>query len=121
MIKINIDDQKVKIILKGIEARAKNMPKPMRKIANLLENSIKKNFDVGGRYSSSDSIIGGTKRWKEPKYPVSGGKTLDRSGMLKNSIQGKGTTKDAVVSTNIVYAAIHHYGGFPPEPNLKRV
>lgn len=111
MIYAKIDDKNSKIVIEGMQNSAKNMSKPMRKIANMLENSIKENFDVGGRYSSPGSIMGGDKKWMAPKYPVSKGKTLDRSGTLKNSIQGEGTTKEATVSTGIVYGAIQNYGG----------
>lgn len=111
MIYAKIDDKNSKIVIEGIQNSAKNMSKPMRKIANMLENSVKENFDVGGRYSSPGSIMGGDKKWITPKYPVSKGKTLDRTGMLKNSIEGNGTNKDAIVSTGIVYAAIHNFGG----------
>lgn len=111
MIYAKIDDKNSKIVIEGIQNSAKNMSKPMRKIANMLENSVKENFDVGGRYSSPSSIMGGDKKWMAPKYPVSKGKTLDRSGTLKNSIQGEGTTKEATVSTGIIYAAIHNFGG----------
>ena len=111
MIYTKIDDKNSKIVIEGMQNSAKNMSKPMRKIANMLENSVKENFDVGGRYSSPGSIMGGDKKWMAPKYPVSKGKTLDRSGTLKNSIQGEGTTKEATVSTGIVYGAIQNYGG----------
>lgn len=111
MINAKIDDKNSKIVIEGMQNSAKNMSKPMRKIANMLENSVKENFDVGGRYSSPGSIMGGDKKWMAPKYPVSKGKTLDRSGTLKNSIQGEGTTKEATVSTGIIYAAIHNFGG----------
>ena len=111
MIYAKIDDKNSKIVIEGIQNSAKNMSKPMRKIANMLENSIKENFDVGGRYSSPGSIMGGDKQWLAPKYPVSKGKTLDRSGMLKNSIQGEGSKTEATVSTGIVYGAIQNYGG----------
>ena len=111
MIYAKIDDENSKIVIEGIQKSAKNMSKPMRKIANMLENSIKENFDVGGRYSSPGSIMGGDKQWLAPKYPVSKGKTLDRSGMLKNSIQGEGSKTEATVSTGIVYGAIQNYGG----------
>lgn len=111
MIYAKIDDKNSKIVIEGIQKSAKNMSKPMRKIANMLENSVKENFDVGGRYSSPGSIMGGDKKWMAPKYPVSKGKTLDRSGMLKNSIQGEGSKTEATVSTGIVYGAIQNYGG----------
>ena len=111
MIYAKIDDKNSKIVIEGIQNSAKNMSNPMRKIANMLENSIKENFDVGGRYSSPGSIMGGDKQWLAPKYPVSKGKTLDRSGMLKNSIQGEGSKTEATVSTGIVYGAIQNYGG----------
>lgn len=111
MIYAKIDDKNSKIVIEGIQKSAKNMSKPMRKIANMLENSVKENFDVGGRYSSPGSIMGGDKKWSAPKYPVSQGKTLDRSGTLKNSIQGEGNKTEATVSTGIVYGAIQNYGG----------
>ena len=42
MIYAKIDDKNSKIVIEGMQNSAKNMSKPMRKIANMLENSVKR-------------------------------------------------------------------------------
>ena len=49
MIKAQIDDKNCKILLKGIEKQTKNMSRAMKIIAVELEESVRENFEVGGR------------------------------------------------------------------------
>ena len=55
MIKAQIDDKNCKILLKGIEKQTKNMSRAMKIIAVELEESVRENFEVGGRFSFTSS------------------------------------------------------------------
>ena len=75
-------------------------------VSRLLENEVKMNFRQGGR----------PKKWKESiRAKEQGGKTLQDTGTLRNSIKSRVNVRnkelDITVFTNIEYAAIHNYGG----------
>ena len=112
MINAEIDDKNCKITLKGIDNKAKDMSKAMKIIAKDLQSSIEYNFEVGGRYSSKDSFIGGDKKWVISKYGK--GRLISR-GTGGSNLSGsfvKSSTKDsATVGTNKVYARILNFGG----------
>ncbi|MBO4713632.1 MAG: phage virion morphogenesis protein [Fibrobacter sp.] len=106
MIKAKIDDKNCKILLKGIEDNGKNLSRAMKTIAVELEESVRENFEVGGRYSKAGSIIGGPKKWPKSQY----GGSLIRTGNLRDSITSKSDKTSAQVGTNIAYAKIHNFG-----------
>lgn len=106
MIKAKIDDKNCKILLKGIEDNGKNLSRAMKTIAVELEESVRENFEVGGRYSKAGSIIGGPKKWPKSQY----GGSLIRTGNLRDSITSKNDKTSAQVGTNIAYAKIHNFG-----------
>lgn len=107
MIKAKIDDKNCKILLKGIENNGKNMSRAMRTIAVELEESVRENFEVGGRYSKAGSLIGGPKKWTKSQH----GGSLIRTGNLRDSITSESDKNSARVGTNIAYAKIHNFGG----------
>lgn len=112
MIKTEIDDKKCKILLNGIEKQGKNMTLAMRIIAKDLQSSIERNFEVGGRYSSKDSIVGGSKKWDISKY--GGGSLISRGvggGNLSGSFTKSSDNNSATVGTNKKYARILNFGG----------
>lgn len=108
MINAKIDDKKCSILLKGIEDKSKDLSKAMKTIAVDLRTSIEENFEVGGRYSSPGSIIGGTKKWPVSNY---GGGSLIRDGLLLRSISERYDENSATVGTNRTYARILNFGG----------
>ena len=85
MINAKIDDKKCVVTLKGIENNAKNMNRAMRIIALEMEESVRENFEVGGRYSSPGSLLGGNHKWVKGKY----GGSLIKTGNLRDSITSK--------------------------------
>lgn len=106
MINAKIDDKKCVVTLKGIENKAKNMNRAMRIIALEMEESVRENFEVGGRYSSPGSLLGGNHKWVKGKY----GGSLIKTGNLRDSITSKSGDDFAQVGTNIAYAKIHNFG-----------
>ena len=118
---MKIDDKAAKVLFRNLGDKAKDLASPMRKIANQLHNSIQENFDVGGRYSSPGSIMGGPNQWEKTKRPPlysSGkakgkekGRTLVRAGHLQRAITEDSDDGSAWVTAHMAYAAIHNYGG----------
>ncbi len=70
-------------------------------IAQLLENSVRRNFAEGGRPT----------RWEPSKRAeAEDGQTLRDTNRLMNSIVGVGEDKQVKVGTNAEYAAAHNFG-----------
>jgi phage gpG-like protein len=124
----------VKEDLDGILYRSTNLARPMRVIAAKLRNSVWRNFEMGGRYSSTDSLIGGTTKWAEVKHPPTykrsskargitkgdeKGSILLRSTHLRRSIMPESTADTAFVATNVEYAAIQNFGGTTKAHEIK--
>lgn len=81
----------------------------MRAVAGIMMRAVEDNFEQEGRPKWKD-LASSTKltRSKEGKWP---GKILQRSGRLAASIVRSSTSTQAQVGTNVVYAAIHNFGG----------
>lgn len=107
MVTTEIDDKKVKITLNHIKDASKDMKRPFRIIAQEMRESVRENFEVGGRFSKAGSVIGGTSKWAKGKF----GGSLIRTGNLRDSITSKSDENGAQVGTNLKYAAIHNFGG----------
>lgn len=106
MIDCKIDDKNVKVTLKGIENNGKDLSRAMKTIAIELEESVRENFEVGGRYSTPGSLLGGNHKWVKGKY----GGSLIKTGNLRDSITSESDSNSAQVGTNISYAKIHNFG-----------
>lgn len=101
-------------------------------IGETLKRSITKNFQDGGRHNGQPlTFEGGNQRWQElapstKKARIAAGKSGDASkgdadfnilvqrSILKNSITYRTDIRNNTVyiGTNVVYGAIHHFGGF---------
>ena len=101
MLQIKIDDIKIRNQLKHLQNKLHDMRPIMRETAAIIKNSVRRNFELGGR----------------PKWVLSGrvkrdgGTTLIRTGILQRSIQSHYNSSTALVGTNLEYAAIHQFGG----------
>ena len=98
-----------------------NDPQPiMEKLGAMAANEVRRNFTVGGRYSSPEDPIGGENKWKplskttieiKKSQGNSGPYTiLKDTGRLSSSIVSKATKDTVTVGTNMVYAALHQFG-----------
>lgn len=70
----------------------------MRRLAGTMHKAVQQNFRQGGR-----------PKWLGLKYRH--GKPLTDTGALRNSLSELYDNDTALVGTNMVYAAIHHFGG----------
>ncbi len=112
---IEVDDSKLKEILKKLDTRVRNLQPAFEEIGELLVTSIVKNFEVGGRYSRSGDWRGGSNKW-QPLSLVTlekkrGKGILLESNNLLNSINWQADSGGVEVGTNRIYAAIHQFGG----------
>lgn len=103
-IEIAIDIDSVQKALQDLGAGITNRTTLMETLAGTMANAVAQNFTDGGRPD----------KWEAPKHRT--GSPLIDTGMLKNSITEMSDNDNAMVGTNIVYAAIHNFGG-----KIKRV
>jgi len=96
--------------MKELLNKAINLKPLLNNIAQIMLESVRKNFDEEGRVDKWAALKRSTIKQRERKgyWP---GKILQRSGILKRSIQAFTDETAAIVSTNIKYAGIHNYGG----------
>ncbi len=102
MIEIKINTDALQNSLNAIAQRTSNTRPLMTKLARIMHNAVLDNFESGGRPA-----------WAPRKYPSAreGSGLLQGKGRLRDSIMQDSTATEAVVGTNVEYAAIHHFGG----------
>ena len=101
MITIKIQRDDLTATLQNLRRKLKDMSPVMRYISVLMKRAVEDNFAAQGR-----------PRWKPSQRVLKkGGQTLQKSGRLAASIVGSHSRTQARVGTNVVYAAIHQFGG----------
>ena len=107
MIKLTwiLDADMAKATLVALSAKMKNMTPAMKTIGQVIRTSIQKNFEQGGRPQGWIRLSPATQKKRK------GSKILVDTARLKNSIKIQASSDRVVVGTNVVYAAIHHFGG----------
>jgi phage gpG-like protein len=105
---ISIDDQGVRDLLKGIQARFNNLTPAMKLIGETVQASIQRNFEVGGRPQKWADLSAQTKarRAKKNKWP---GQVLVVSGIMKR-ITYQADRDGVTLTAGSKYAATHHFG-----------
>ncbi|AUI65203.1 MULTISPECIES: phage virion morphogenesis protein [Glaesserella] len=99
MIEIEINNaEQVRDVLQKIAKATQRRTDLMRNIAGTMESAVLQNFDVGGRPA-----------WLGIKHRK--GKLLVDTENLMNSIESAYDNDNAIVGTNVEYAAIHQFGG----------
>ena len=90
--------------LDAMAARARDMTPLMDAVGLYLVGATIENFE-------QESAPGG-QPWKPSlRARVRGGQTLSDTGRLKSSITHHDTAHEVIVGTNVIYAAIHQFGG----------
>ena len=119
-IKMKIDDRQINELLRRLRRKMGDLTPVMEEIGELIVSSVQENFNRGGRYSEPGSWRGGNKKWKKlapstirerERQGYWPGQILVRTGRLKNSIFYEAGKDHVTVGTNVVYAAIHQFGG----------
>ena len=101
-ITVTVDDREIRALLASVRSRLGGTRPLMRTIGEVVRSSVERNFAAQGRPT----------RW-EPSQRVKdeGGQTLSDTGRLRRSITVAAGDGWASVGTNVVYAAIHQFGG----------
>lgn len=107
MIKLTatLDAEQAKATLTALKGRMKNMTPVMKTVGQIIRTSIQKNFEQGGRPEGWIRLSPATVAKKRRDI-----KLID-TGRLKRSINVKASSDKVIVGTNVIYAAIHHFGG----------
>lgn len=108
MIEIKIDDQHLVSTLNQLAANVADLSPIMRAVAGIMHHAVMENFDKSGRPAWAPLKPATLAAKKKQGY---GEKTLIRRGTLRSSITQNSDRTSAVVGTNLVYAAIHQFGG----------
>ena len=99
MIEVRIDNiSEIQNQLKRLEDGVENRYLLMRRLSETMHTAVKLNF----RYAGRPKLLG-------LKYR--NGKPLNDTGALRNSFSTFSDNDTALVGTNLVYAAIHNFGG----------
>lgn len=122
MIEARIEYRPVLDALRRAASEMGNAAPMMAGIAGIMHASVIRNFEEQGRPKWQDlspatklsRAMGG--QWKAARAGNAvqvrkPGMILNDTGMLKQSVQMSSTATQAVVGTNLVYAAIHQFGG----------
>jgi phage gpG-like protein len=96
-------DQATRVLLHGVE----DFGPVAGDIAQLLENSVRRNFQEGGR---PDKWPASKRADDQAAYGSESGQTLIDTARLMNSIVGMGDPDRVRVGTNVEYAAAHNFG-----------
>jgi len=108
-ITIKIEDSGVQNLLRAIQTRIRNMYPIMREISEIMRDEVEENFAQQGRPKWTPLKVSTIRRREmEGHWP---GKILQLHGHLAASISAKATNTEAIVGTNVKYAAIHQFGG----------
>lgn len=94
---IQINIKEAQQAINNLQNKLKDLSPLMLAISETMKSAVDENFETEGH---------GT--WAETQR---GGRILQDSGHLKNSINSFYNNKQAIVGTNVIYAAIHNFGG----------
>ena len=101
-IDVKIEDKEVKALFQRLLEKMQDLTPAMKVIGQIIRTSVVKNFEAGGR----------PHRWKPSKRAmVEGGRTMVDTGRLMKYITSRAYRDRAEVGTNVIYAAIHQFGG----------
>lgn len=101
-IEVKIEDNEGKALFDRLQRRLQDLTPAMKVIGQIIRTSVVKNFEAGGRPS----------KWKPSKRALTeSGRTMVDTGRLMKSITAKAYPDRAEVGTNVIYAAIHQFGG----------
>ena len=119
LIKAKVNSRRAILKLKGVERKADKLP--YSEIGRILDDSIDRNFASGGRYSSPNSIFGGSKTWERLKGSTR--RPLEDTGTLRRSItyrvQGNQVELYSDNSVANVYGTAQNFG-YPPRNLVAR-
>ncbi|RQZ74807.1 MULTISPECIES: phage virion morphogenesis protein [Burkholderia] len=103
-----IDTRQFESVMGRILGLMRNATPLMGLVSEMMWGAVEENFEQQGR----PKWLGlSPKTWKRRGEAPGGGKILSRSGRLAGSMSKSYDAMSARVGTNVVYAAIHQFGG----------
>ncbi|MCB1833934.1 MAG: phage virion morphogenesis protein [Geminicoccaceae bacterium] len=103
-VEIRIEDARVQAALAKLTARGRSLYDPLDDAGAYMESVTLLNFRSG-------TEPGGAPWLKSIRAREEGGQTLVDSSRLRDSITRRTSAESVEVGTNVVYAAIHQFGG----------
>jgi phage gpG-like protein len=136
MIVARFENSQFTATVQELERKCVNLTSPLSSCGQVLLSSIDKNFVAQGRFAAAGEVHGGTNRWqplsratilnriggssafrqngalrKSAMRKVTSIKILQQSGRLAASFTYTVSGNTLTVGSNVIYAAIHNYGG----------
>lgn len=108
-----IDDRQLQQALQHLKAAGQDMTPAMRKIAQAMALIVEDNFEAEGQPKwEALSPVTIALRTKAAKGKTEGGfRILQDAGQLAGSVSTDYGNEHATIGSNLVYAAIHQFGG----------
>lgn len=101
-ITVTAKDEQVQQMLQQLSGRMRHLTPVMKEIGEIVRTSIEQNFAETGR----------PEKWPESqRVKRKGGQTLSDKGRLRRSFTVQAESDRVSVGTNVIYAAIHQFGG----------
>lgn len=101
MIKVEINSEDLQADLQRVMRRLQQRKTLTAELSRILHHAVLDNFAAGGRPA-----------WQPRKYPAKRNTALlQATGALRQSLTRSWDNNQAEVGTNLVYAAIHNFGG----------
>ena len=127
MFRVAVSTKEVDGLAICLARRSDDMSEAMTEIAGIMLDAVEENFEKEGRPETWTPLAEATVEDRReqgfgPEHPI-----LQRTETLAASVQADSSDREAVVSTNLRYAAIQHFGGeagrgkkvkIPPRPFL---
>ena len=103
-VEVRIDDRAVKALLARLAAAADDLTPAMDRVGRAIAADVQRRFEEG---------VGPDRNPWPPslRAALQGGRTLIDSARLLQSITWEAATRSVRIGTNVLYAAIHQFGG----------
>jgi len=101
---------KIQKLMSLMIAQGNNMRPLMRQVAADMHDAVEENFEQQGR-PKWQGLSSAYAKYKAKNKKTAKSKILEFSGRLRKSITEKSDSMQAIVGTNLRYAAIHQFGG----------
>ncbi len=111
MYRVSVDTKEIDGLARGLIRKAGDFSDEMAAIAGVMLDSVEENFEKEGRPErwaplAEETVEDRRKKGFGPEHPI-----LQRTGTLAASVQETSSHNEALVHTNLRYAAIHQFGG----------
>tara|TARA_R110002072_G_scaffold302699_2_gene487445 strand:+ start:11002 stop:11493 length:492 start_codon:yes stop_codon:yes gene_type:complete len=113
-IRFEIDDFAFSSYLNEMVRTGQDLTEVMQEAGSYFEGSIKQRFEEGISPDGEPWIIS----WRAQ---YEGGKTLVDSAHLQNSFTSLAKSDEVLTGTNVIYAAIHNFGGVIEAKNAPKL